>query len=328
MGCVSSTFLHHDDDDFPQIGSSALGHHIVSLTSTTYGLLSLDPPPPPRPFHSSPTTPPPPAPRFTVGSVLNTPISKPRSLRSEPEVINSWELMAGLENDSFRFSPLPLLPSPKMFSPKFTRNKENFNPNRNFIEKPSVFKSLLSGDRVQNQTLSSTASYPLGKFEKLCPPSGENKVVIYTTTLRGVRKTFEACNAVRSAMEGLGITFCERDISMDRGFREELKELMKNKDLSESVPPRVFVRGRYLGGSEEVLRIHEEGSLAQLLDGLPKAKVGEVCDGCGGARFLPCFQCNGSCKIVMAVKSDSNEKLGKKTVVVTCCLVRYWIATS
>ncbi|KAI3672596.1 hypothetical protein L6452_38691 [Arctium lappa] len=29
--------------DFTQIGSSALGHHIVPLTSTTYGLLILDP---------------------------------------------------------------------------------------------------------------------------------------------------------------------------------------------------------------------------------------------------------------------------------------------
>lgn len=53
--------------------------------------------------------------------------------------------------------------------------------------------------------------------------------MIYTTTLRGVRKTFEDCNAVRAAMEGLGVLVCERDISMDIGFREELRELMKGR---------------------------------------------------------------------------------------------------
>ncbi|KAL6558789.1 hypothetical protein OROMI_019143 [Orobanche minor] len=43
MGCVSSTLLNQDDD-FPKMVS--FSHHIVSLTSTTYGLLTLDPPSP------------------------------------------------------------------------------------------------------------------------------------------------------------------------------------------------------------------------------------------------------------------------------------------
>lgn len=289
MGCVSSSLLSHEDE-FPQLGSAALGHHIVSLTSTTYGLLSMDPP-------QSATTPPTPPARFTLGSIFPSPLSDPRPLRPvrpeselcparpEPEVINSWELMAGLDTaDSFRFSPLPLpLPPPKVKGPNFP-NKENCNPN---------FGNPNSG--------------ALEKFEFLCPPNGENRVVLYTTSLRGIRATFEACNSVRSAIEGLGVAVCERDVSMHCGFRDELQELMRGKGKEMLVPPRVFVRGSYIGGAEEVLRIADDGKLAELLEGLPKSKVGMLCDGCGGVRFLPCFRCSGSCKVVV-LKGEEGEQ--------------------
>ncbi|KAK9275955.1 hypothetical protein L1049_023230 [Liquidambar formosana] len=298
MGCVSSTLLNHDEE-FSQLGSTGLGNHIVSLTSTTYGLLTLDPP---NSDHRPTTTlPPTPPPRFTLGSVFPSPLSEPRSIRSEPEVINSWELMAGLDTDSFRFSPLPPLPSKPSFPKPFPirkTDKENSNPNRVVNEpKPSPLKNSLE------------------KFERRCPPNGENRVVIYTTTLRGVRKTYEACNAVRAIIQGLGVMVCERDISMDRGFREELRDLMKGGERESMVPPQVFVKGRYVGGAEEVLRIHEEGGLGQLLHGLPKMRVGVVCEGCGGVRFLPCFRCNGSCKMVMVVKDEVNQKQGRPVVV-------------
>lgn len=143
-------------------------------------------------------------------------------------------------------------------------------------------------------------------------------MVIYTTTLRGIRSTFEACNAVRSAIEGLGVLICERDISMDRGFRDELRQLMKGKDNSHLTPPRVFVRGRYIGGAEEVMRIAEDGVLGNLLSGLPKFRAGHVCEGCGGLRFLPCFQCNGSRKMVTLVEQEMMDQTPERTVVVRC----------
>ncbi|PKI64375.1 hypothetical protein CRG98_015235 [Punica granatum] len=297
MGCVSSSLLSRDDE-FPQLGSAALGHHIVSLTSTTYGLLSMDPPQPGQ--HHSATTPPTPPQRFTLGSIFPSPLSDPRPLRPvrpeselcparpEPEVINSWELMAGLDTaDSFRFSPLP----PPRFKDLSLPNKENCNPN-----------------------FGNTKSTVLEKFEFLCPSNGENKVVLYTTTLRGVRSSFEACNSVRSAIEGLGVAVCERDVSMHSGFRDELRELMRGKGKELLVPPRVFVRGRYIGGAEEVMRIAEEGKLAELLEGLPKGKVRMICEGCGGVRFLPCFRCNGSCKVVISKGEEGDEEEGDELV--------------
>ncbi|RAL53468.1 unnamed protein product [Cuscuta campestris] len=349
MGCVSSTLLSQDDE-FAQIGgSAAFGHHIVSLTSTTYGLLTLDPPAPSSDDNkngsspvrtTAPATPIPPT-RFSLGTLFASPfLSEPRSVIKLPEppseVINSWELMSGLDSatplskspsQSFSFAALPTSTADSSFRNSPMRlmqmsDKENSNPNFSSdggaeADDLNVLQPLRLAETVISKK-SFNSMYPsLEGFEELCPPNGGNKVVIYTTSLRGVRKTFEACSAVRSVIEGAGVSLCERDISMDKGFREELRELMKGKDSSEVVPPRVFVRGRYIGGAEELLKIADEGRLGDLLQGLPKLRAGYVCEGCGGARFLPCFTCNGSCKMVMVVREDMEEKHGR-TVVVRC----------
>ncbi|GAB2252416.1 hypothetical protein Droror1_Dr00005263 [Drosera rotundifolia] len=301
MGCVSSTLVGHNDE-FPNLRSSTgLSHHIVSLTSTTYGLLTLD-----SPSDSSSRSSPSPLTATTTPPTTPEP-QQPRRITLQPEIINSWELMAGLDTDSFRFPSLPppstpLSSTPKLFS-KITNHpdKENLNPNK-------------------QQELFRKCKYSLDGFERVCPPNGENRVILYTTTLRGVRETFEACNAVRAAFESLGVQICERDVSMDCGFRDELRGLLRRKKGSGAgavVPPRVFVKGRYIGGAEEVLRIYEEGCLADLLEGLPRVKVGHVCDGCGGTRFLPCFMCNGSCKVVMG-GGDVGKCRQRRAIVVRC----------
>ncbi|PHU27932.1 hypothetical protein BC332_00025 [Capsicum chinense] len=326
MGCVSSTLLNQDSE-FTQMGgsSAAFSHHIVSLTSTTYGLLTLDPPStPPTATTTVPPTPTPtptPPPRHTLASLFPSPLSEPRILKSHTsDIINSWELMAGLDStsttpisDSFRFPSLRKTTPGSSFrflKSSSSPNKENSDPNSNV---PSFADVVDEADIFKPTRLSSDSA--LDGFEKLCPPNGVDKIVIYTTTLRGVRKTFEACNAVRSAIEGLGVLYCERDISMDRGFREELKELMKGKESTELIPPRVFFKGRYIGGAEEVMRIVEEGNFGDLLQGLPKVKAGFVCEGCGGVRFMPCFTCNGSCKMVMSVKEVAEQNEGRAVVV-------------
>ncbi|PIA59115.1 hypothetical protein AQUCO_00400163v1 [Aquilegia coerulea] len=134
-------------------------------------------------------------------------------------------------------------------------------------------------------------------FEKKCPPGGENAIIIYTTTLRGIRRTFEDCNNVRSVMESHLIQMFERDISMDSGYREELRVLMGKKVVN---VPLVFVKGRLIGGVNEVLKLEEEGKLEILFDGVPKAKA--PCDGCGGMRFVMCMDCSGSCKVLDEVE--------------------------
>ncbi|RWR97875.1 hypothetical protein CKAN_02734300 [Cinnamomum micranthum f. kanehirae] len=91
-----------------------------------------------------------------------------------------------------------------------------------------------------------------------------------------IRKTFEDCNRVRSLIESHCVHMTKRDISMDFGFREELRVLMEK----EVRVPVVFVKGRLIGDADEVLKLEEEGKLSFLLEGIPQAT--EVSEGCGG----------------------------------------------
>ncbi|KAL1342284.1 hypothetical protein HN51_028853 [Arachis hypogaea] len=135
---------------------------------------------------------------------------------------------------------------------------------------------------------------PLLCFEEKCPPGGESCVIFYTTTLRGIRKTFEDCEKIRFLLESFKVLYFERDISMHKEFKAELWETLGGK----IVPPRLFVKGRHIGGAEEVVTLHEQGKLKQIFEGIPKDCSNGPCDGCGGIRFVLCFICNGSHKII------------------------------
>ena len=137
------------------------------------------------------------------------------------------------------------------------------------------------------------------KYEERCPPGGDDRVVLYLTSLRGIRKTFEDCHSLRMILQSFPVWVDERDVSMHAEFRQELKDLVGGP----VIVPRVFVKGRYIGGSEEVRRLHEDGKLAELLNDLPVVHFRKPCDGCGGVRFVPCPDCSGSCKII----TDANE---------------------
>ena len=44
------------------------------------------------------------------------------------------------------------------------------------------------------------------------------------------------------------------------------------------------------------------------------AKDDRGCEGCGGARFVPCWECGGSCKVVVAADggaATATERCGK-----------------
>lgn len=136
---------------------------------------------------------------------------------------------------------------------------------------------------------------------KLCPPGhGHERLVLYTTSLRGIRKTYDDCHKLRMIFQSYLVWIDERDVSMHAEFRQELTELMG----APVQVPRVFIMGRYIGGVEQVLQLHELGLLAPSLLPLPPPpqphllQPASSCDGCGGLRFIPCPHCNGSCKII------------------------------
>ncbi|XP_077218963.1 glutaredoxin family protein [Tasmannia lanceolata] len=261
--------------------------------------------------------------------------------QEDPSIINTWELMAGLEDNS----PKPISTIPRSFafnanpnlhlhdSPKKDNHKsptpppsflDNSNPyfsqspskplwkhlseeslladmdpivgsfRRSASSKHHQMKSPLnSPNLLRTKTLASRIS-PLDNINQIRLPGAEARVVLYFTSLRGIRRTYEDCCIVRNIFAGFRVQVDERDISMDATFRTELQNVLGQKTPS---LPRVFIGGKYVGGVEEIKQLHEMGELAKLLNGFPVRAPGVVCESCGDARFIPCANCNGSRKV-------------------------------
>ncbi|KAM3277808.1 hypothetical protein ACQJBY_045603 [Aegilops geniculata] len=140
---------------------------------------------------------------------------------------------------------------------------------------------------------------PLAGLECRCPPGGARAVVLYTTSLRGVRKTFEDCATVRRLLDGLRVAFLERDVSMHAPYRDELRALLPPPPGGDGagavpLPPRLFVDGRYVGGADEVVALHERSRLRPMLRRAARRRAGDAaCAVCGGAWFVVCGGCSG-----------------------------------
>ncbi|CAI9099693.1 OLC1v1036552C1 [Oldenlandia corymbosa var. corymbosa] len=305
-------------------------NHLVSLTSTTYGsLILIDTP----------------KPNFDRQDFVNSTaqIVKPQNMGdsgdplSPDSVINTWELMEGLDELDFEVIESPTLKSPKRTKSKTFDNGLKKDLDGSELEKgyefvehsdskplwqhlseesllakldPNVVSSyqraLLSKQSgvkevkqwSQPEKIEPLESPPPPKYSSFRPKSdaylsgGENKVVLYYTSLRGIRKTYEDCCFVRMIFRGFNVCVDERDISMDSSYRKELQGM-----LGVAAVPQVFIKGMHIGGAEEVGLLHDGGELAQLLEGIPVKDSGFVCESCGDARFLPCPNCNGSRKI-------------------------------
>ncbi|PKI63019.1 hypothetical protein CRG98_016658 [Punica granatum] len=125
-------------------------------------------------------------------------------------------------------------------------------------------------------------------------PGTEDRIVVFFTSLRGIRRTFEDCYAVRMIFRGLRVSVDERDVSMDMAYRKELQSVLGEKSVS---LPQVFIRGKYVGGADLIKQLYETGELAQILSGFPRRFPGIVCHSCGDVRFVPCSNCSGSRKV-------------------------------
>ncbi|XP_051131744.1 uncharacterized protein At5g39865-like [Andrographis paniculata] len=127
------------------------------------------------------------------------------------------------------------------------------------------------------------------------PPGADRCVVVYFTSLRIVRRTFEDCNTLRSMLQSFRVPIDERDISIDSQYADELRRILGATDSSRLPLPRVFIDGRYVGGAEEMRRLFNSGELHKWLSLLPAAKPG-TCEACGDMRFVLCEDCDGSHK--------------------------------
>lgn len=148
---------------------------------------------------------------------------------------------------------------------------------------------------------------PLAGYLERIPPGNPDGVVLYTTTLRGVRRTFEDCEWARRvvypcAMDA-GVAMDERDVSLHGEFLKEVRDMQGEG----GGVPRLFVMGRYIGGIEKMVELNENGKMREMMRwvsrrggrvGEGKGGWGDGCEGCGGVRFVPCLECSGSCKVV------------------------------
>nr|GLL36659.1 uncharacterized protein At3g28850 [Ipomoea trifida] len=293
-------------------------NHLVSLTSTTYGsLVLIDRPrtPNPNPNFSGPE-----------GGNPNAQMGKPENGGTD-SVINTWELMEGLD-DEFGFHVVES--SPKKPSVKILEIEEEFDvKSYEFVEHsdskplwkhlseesllakmdPNValsYRKALSAKQLGCREGKYNMSQPKTVKSQVCNDNslfssdvqlkggGEERIVLYYTSLRGIRKTYEDCCNARVIFRGFRVCVDERDISMDSSYRKELQGMLGEKGIS---LPQVFIKGRYIGGVEEIKQLNESGELAKLLEGFPVKHHGLACESCGDARFLPCPNCYGSRKV-------------------------------
>ncbi|KAJ9181276.1 hypothetical protein P3X46_009420 [Hevea brasiliensis] len=168
------------------------------------------------------------------------------------------------------------------------------------LESPVSSEITMEYDTA-NEAEMGAEEYPsLSHFEEKCPPEGSESVILYTTSLRSIRKTFEDCHTVLFLLESFKVEFCERDVSMHLEYREELWKILGGR----VIPPRLFIKGRYIGGADDVVSLHELGKLKKLLEGIPKVLSNSPCAGCGNKRFVVCFNCNGSRKVLNDGEND------------------------
>ncbi|XP_041931132.1 glutaredoxin domain-containing cysteine-rich protein 1 [Alosa pseudoharengus] len=119
------------------------------------------------------------------------------------------------------------------------------------------------------------------------------RIIIYTTSFRVVRTTFERCELVRKIFQNHRVKFMDKNIALDSDYGKELEERCKRVGEPPSLPV-VFIDGQYLGGAEKILAMNESGELQDLLTKIERVQHPHTCQACGGFAFVPCPMCHGS----------------------------------
>ncbi|XP_050234190.1 uncharacterized protein At5g39865 isoform X2 [Mercurialis annua] len=233
--------------------------------------------------------------------------------KSKPSSMASSFLNRSLTIHSTKSSPKDYVQSPSRFFNSLESMKGKVKKLCHIFEPLKAPKSILNESLIaQANKLKSVKSMgpEYNRFNYgfsncgIRLPGTEDKIVVYLTSLRGVRRTYEDCYAVRMIFRGFRVWIDERDISMDSAYKKELQNVLGEKNVS---LPQVFIRGNYVGGAEVIKLTFETGELAKVLDGFPRREPGFVCEMCGDVRFAPCGNCSGSRKVF-----DEDEGVPKR----------------
>ncbi|CAH9090833.1 unnamed protein product [Cuscuta europaea] len=280
-----------DSDRPPRRKAETHPHHVVALTSSTLGSIRLDPLNKSQALRDA----------EDGGGKLPMENKIPEiSAGGELETIDAWELMKDLEDCARLVRSFSSPASTNLWSESISTLGSN-DTSVGFLSEfdPDVIESFRKAlsELPPASPKSATGDKEKTGEAKIETEHNKNRVIFYFTSIRGVRKTYEDCCNVRSILEELKLKIEDRDVSMHSGFKEELKEIF-GEDYS---LPRVFVGKKYIGGEDEIRRMHEEGKLKKLVDCCEKVEEsgggGGGCETCGNIRFVPCDTCKGSCKV-------------------------------
>ncbi|NXC18649.1 GRCR1 protein, partial [Corythaeola cristata] len=121
------------------------------------------------------------------------------------------------------------------------------------------------------------------------------RIVIYTTSLRVVRTTFERCELVRKIFQNHRVKFEEKNIALNSDYGKELDERCRRVGEVPSLPV-VFIDGHYLGVSRALAYLVAADNIFVFLTFFLEQRVQHPheCLSCGGFGFLPCSACHGS----------------------------------
>ncbi|XP_078180112.1 uncharacterized protein At5g39865-like [Carex rostrata] len=238
-----------------------------------------------------------------------TPQIESRSLPSKLEVINSWELTEGLED--FTSINTWEIVDPSECNPQLNNeNKISVSPLASNCHKTLQILGMVRARVNSFERKIAQRRMKRGSETSKCTPAEDKKVVFYFTSLTGIPTTHEDCQDAKAILQGYGVCLDERDVSMDAVFKEELNELLGTSFGGKL--PRIFVDECYIGGAEEVRKLHISGELKCALEGCKMKAIGkdgnfELCPGCADVRFLPCLSCSGSCRVYLESREEGGE---------------------
>ncbi|KAM0936824.1 putative glutaredoxin, Thioredoxin-like superfamily [Dioscorea sansibarensis] len=339
MGCTSSKQARRDRRRSPSAAVARCrslppsGQHVVALTASTLGSLKLEAAGGDEEMMKTSNDHLGLSPELATAAkawsemiekkIPKTPTVTPPN---EPETINAWELMAGLEDTtpprscagatdaerSFSFHSSSPKPMWMVLAGEEDSIIADFDP-----EMISAFRKAFKSFSSEPETITGIVKARVTEFQERIDAkkdekmlsNNQEKVVLYFTSLRGVRKTYEDCANVRMILKGYGVEVDERDVSMHGGFKEELNEILGG-GFEGRMLPRVFVNGSYIGGVEEVRQLHDAGDLWEILRGCRKVveEKGQ-CETCFDVRFVPCETCSGSCKVFVEDEEDEEMEV-------------------
>lgn len=159
-----------------------------------------------------------------------------------------------LEEDRTLRPPMALVV--KMLA-KALKHQEDFEANSQEAKRRNI---------VLHNIILKDMDNPLLDFDQICPPGGNNSLVLYTTGVNTNQQAFKDCLRIQLLLKSLNVLYQERNVSIHWDYKEELWRMLGRRVAL----PRLFIKGRYIGGADEVLQLHEQGKFQPLLTGIPQ----------------------------------------------------------